>query len=147
MDLFVRHASMLRTIKRPTRVDRLSAHSYPLRHRGLTVGRPEDSERREKARDESQRALDLSASVPLDVQKIREHLRKWSIKKASDLRVRMDEFSATAQAAFQRLGGRVNEVTGYNEIGTCLITTHPNSVWMFIALLCRDTQASRSGEW
>ncbi|KAL5520002.1 hypothetical protein ACEPAG_1662 [Sanghuangporus baumii] len=117
---------MLRTIRRPTRLVRLSVRPPLLRHRTLTTGGPEDSEQRGHVRSEPPRPSDLAASVPLQVQKIREHLRKWSMKKASDLRVRMDEFSATAQVAFQKLGGRVNEVTGYNEIAAlkALVAEH-----------------------
>ncbi|KAL5482607.1 SHE9 [Sanghuangporus weigelae] len=117
---------MLRTIRRPTRLVRPSVRPSLLHHRTLTTRRPEDSKQREHVRSEPSRPSDLAASVPLQMQKIREHLRKWSMKKASDLRVRMDEFSATAQVAFQKLGGRVNEVTGYNEIATlkALVAEH-----------------------
>ncbi|KAL5501620.1 SHE9 [Sanghuangporus vaninii] len=117
---------MLRTIRRPTRLVRPSVRPSFLRHRTLTTGRPEDSEKREHVRSEPSGPSDSVVSVPLQVKKIREHLRKWSMKKASDLRVRMDEFSATAQVAFQKLGGRVNEVTGYNEIAALktLVTEH-----------------------
>ena len=56
-----------------------------------------------------------SGQAPND-HSISEAVRAWSTKGATAARSRIDEFSAVAQDAFSRLGGRLNVITGYHEI-------------------------------
>ena len=76
----------------------------------------------EKLNDvKSGRGNDESSSSPLtnvDMEELKARLRDWSVKRATALRMQMDDFSAAAKVTFQQLGGRLNEVTGYQEIET-----------------------------
>lgn len=66
-----------------------------------------------------------------------EKLRVWSTKYAAIVRQRMDTFSASAQIAFSRMGGRLNEVTGYREIEQLKRLVVENGAYIMILDLTR----------
>ncbi|KAI5117245.1 hypothetical protein M0805_001563 [Coniferiporia weirii] len=60
--------------------------------------------------------LPYSLLMAVDVAAMKRRVYEWTMKNATRLRLRMDDFSETARIAFAQLGGRLNEVTGYREI-------------------------------
>lgn len=48
--------------------------------------------------------------------KLAKNVRLWSNRSASVFHARIDEFSQATRAELARIGKRVNELTGYNEI-------------------------------
>ena len=107
---------MLRTIKRPAVVAPPRHFHRSLTYRCLSTqqehGRRDDTPPAGNKQTSEVKKDELGGeSEPLQ-----DRLRKWTIENLRNLRTQMDDFSAMAQLTFSRLGGRLNEVTGYHEI-------------------------------
>ena len=107
---------MLRTIKRPL-------PAVPSRHICLLSRRCLSTKEQNDGKDgatqpviEQKPQAVKDDSLATENEQFQDRLRKWSIENLRNVRTRMDDFSAMAQLTFQRLGGRLNEVTGYHEI-------------------------------
>jgi hypothetical protein len=60
----------------------------------------------------------MSGPEPPDIRvlNLSERVREVTAMSAIAMRKRADEFTASAMIAFSRLGGQLNQVTGYDEI-------------------------------
>ncbi|TDL17708.1 hypothetical protein BD410DRAFT_729514 [Rickenella mellea] len=66
----------------------------------------------EKLTGEEQRRAQESR----DLQFVRDRLQSWTTRNAAALRARADVFSSNAAQRFSKLGGKLNQITGYEEI-------------------------------
>lgn len=109
---------MLRTIKRPPQA-LTSRQIFLLRHRCLSTKEQNDDKigvtQPSTEQRQGQRAV-KDDTLANENEQFQDRLRKWAIENLRNVRMRMDDFTAMSQLTFQRLGGRLNEVTGYHEI-------------------------------
>ena len=107
---------MLRTIKRPP-LAVPSRHGPLFPHRSLsTKDQKDDREGSTQPKKGLEQEAGKDDTLASTNEQFQDRFRKWSIENLRNVRTRMDDFSAMAQLTFHRLGGRLNEVTGYHEI-------------------------------
>jgi len=57
------------------------------------------------------------AKSPVDLQaRVQQNLRSWTTRTSRTFRGQVDDFSSKAAVVFSQVGGKLNAVTGYEEI-------------------------------
>ncbi|KLO17257.1 hypothetical protein SCHPADRAFT_846684 [Schizopora paradoxa] len=96
---------------------RLSGRAVQIRFLSARGDDPNGSPSDDQVNRASQ-AAKPSERIPTDLQaRVQQNLRSWTARASHNFRGHVDEFSSKAAATFSQLGGKLNEVTGYEEIG------------------------------